>query len=318
MAVGRISVVIPFYNNIDKLVPTLESVHAQRLAPAEVILVDDGSAPAARDRLRAVQRRFGFALIEQPNQGPAVARNTGIRAARHDFVALLDADDLWHPDKLLRQQEAADAAGDAALVVCNSKTVDASGRFLYENRFARFAGDPEALSSAVLNNRIYSITSALFFRREAALQAGLMNPALRYREDHAFLIHLIAQGAVAFVDAALSSRVVHREGYSHAETSPHILEKDLWDERFFQDVAHRFGPRALAEARALARQHTARNDIILGRRGTAIRSMLRLALSTRQVVRPGLIVGAALAAMVRPGLLDARDPALAARRKAAR
>ena len=94
-----ISVVIPAYNAAHFLPRCLKSVFAQTLKPAEVIVVDDGST----DDTAAVAAALGARVIGRQNGGISAARNTGIQNASGQWIALLDADDLWAPEKLERQ-----------------------------------------------------------------------------------------------------------------------------------------------------------------------------------------------------------------------
>lgn len=89
-----ISVIIPSYNRIDYLRECLDSVFAQRFLPSEVIVVDDGSIDGTVEMLAADPR---VTLLQQANSGPGVARNRGAAAARGDYLAFLDSDDLWFP-----------------------------------------------------------------------------------------------------------------------------------------------------------------------------------------------------------------------------
>lgn len=91
--------VIPGYNAADFIGDAIASLRAQTRAVAEIIVVDDGS----HDDTAAVAERAGARVIKQANGGPAAARNTGIRAARTEWIALLDADDLAHPERLGRE-----------------------------------------------------------------------------------------------------------------------------------------------------------------------------------------------------------------------
>src|SRR5579883_3011231 len=97
-----ISVVTPFYNRARYIAAAVDSVLAQTLPPAEVILVDDASAPAHARALDALAGRARVLRLPR-NQGVAAARNAGLRAARGELVAFLDSDDLWEPDKLAVQ-----------------------------------------------------------------------------------------------------------------------------------------------------------------------------------------------------------------------
>jgi len=97
----RVSVVIPAYNCARYISRAIESVLAQTHPADEIIVVDDGST----DDTAAVVRQYGSAVryIYQNNAGPSAARNTGINAARYPWIAFLDADDEWLPEKLQLQ-----------------------------------------------------------------------------------------------------------------------------------------------------------------------------------------------------------------------
>jgi glycosyltransferase involved in cell wall biosynthesis len=107
-----IDVIVPAYNGARFLHDSLGSVSAQTCAVNEVIVVDDGST----DDTAAVARSLGARVVPQSNAGVAVARNTGIRTSRAPFIALLDADDRWHPELLEAQWRAHEAFPDAAIV----------------------------------------------------------------------------------------------------------------------------------------------------------------------------------------------------------
>jgi glycosyltransferase involved in cell wall biosynthesis len=101
-----ISVIMPVYNSERYIASALESIERQTLTPLEVIVVDDGST----DRSAEIAGGFGGRIRSaiQENRGPAAARNHGLRLARGDVIAFLDADDLWSPDKLRRQADLLD------------------------------------------------------------------------------------------------------------------------------------------------------------------------------------------------------------------
>src|SRR3982751_2380169 len=97
MELPLVSVIIPVHNGAKYLRAALESVLAQTYSPFEVIVVDDGSV----DDSGVIAQSFNdVRYIHQANQGVAAARNHGIEAARGDFFAFLDQDDLWTPEKL--------------------------------------------------------------------------------------------------------------------------------------------------------------------------------------------------------------------------
>ena len=99
---SAVSVIIPSYNCEPFLAEAIESVFAQTYRPKEVIVVDDGST----DQTAAIARSYKeVQYIYQANQGPAIARNNGIATARGDFIAFIDHDDMWLPNKLEVQIE---------------------------------------------------------------------------------------------------------------------------------------------------------------------------------------------------------------------
>ena len=100
-----VTVVIPCFNAAPFLRATLESALNQSHAPCEVLVIDDGST----DQSAAIAASYGppVRVISQANQGESVARNRGIEEARGSWIAFLDSDDLWMPEKLERQLTAA-------------------------------------------------------------------------------------------------------------------------------------------------------------------------------------------------------------------
>lgn len=95
-----VSVVVPVYNGERFLAAALDSIFAQDYRPLEAIVVDDGSTDRTRDIVKSyAEARY----LYQANQGHGAAKNTGIAAASGEFVAFLDADDLWTPNKLAVQ-----------------------------------------------------------------------------------------------------------------------------------------------------------------------------------------------------------------------
>ena len=92
-----VSVIVPVYNGEHYLSFAIHSILRQDYHPSEVIVVDDGSTDNSANIARSFKE---VRYIHQSNQGVAMARNVGIAAARGEFIAFLDADDLWTPNKL--------------------------------------------------------------------------------------------------------------------------------------------------------------------------------------------------------------------------
>ncbi|HET9602837.1 MAG TPA: glycosyltransferase family A protein [Gemmatimonadales bacterium] len=126
MSAPLVSCIIPVYNGERFLAEAITSILAQTHRPLEVIVVDDGStdgtgAIVARDFAEHAGDAAAGAVVRylrQENAGPVVARNTGVAAARGDYLAFLDADDTWVPKRLETQLESLSEHPEAAISVC--------------------------------------------------------------------------------------------------------------------------------------------------------------------------------------------------------
>jgi len=124
--VNSISVVMPCYNSAPFLREAVDSVLGQTCPEGELVVVDDGSTDDSRDILRGYGDRIR--VIEQANRGPYPARNAGLKIARGEFVAFLDADDWWSPDFLEKLHGALVGHPEAALAYCGWQNVGATER----------------------------------------------------------------------------------------------------------------------------------------------------------------------------------------------
>lgn len=122
-----VSVIIPTYNRAKILGKVIQSVLDQTYKDFEIIIVDDGSTDDTKQVLAQYKNKIIY--IYQENQGGAVARNTGINHANGKYIAFLDSDDLWFPQKLKKQVEILEQHDDFALVYTNILYIDDAGRF---------------------------------------------------------------------------------------------------------------------------------------------------------------------------------------------
>lgn len=125
MQSATVSVIIPAYNSERYVADAVRSVLAQSYRPHEIIVVDDGSTDGTA---RALQPFAGAVrYLSQENRGEPAARNTGMRAATGEYVAFLDADDLWLPEKLALQMAYFAAHPSCAFVYSDMSTFDENG-----------------------------------------------------------------------------------------------------------------------------------------------------------------------------------------------
>jgi len=120
-----ISVVIPTYNGSMYILKTIESVLKQTCKDYEIIVVDDGSEEDIEGLLKPFANMISY--IHLQNSGPAAARNTGIRASRGEFIALLDHDDVWEPDNLQGKVDILRGNPECAMIYSYPELIDCEG-----------------------------------------------------------------------------------------------------------------------------------------------------------------------------------------------
>ena len=184
-----VSVIIPVYNGEAFVVEAVNSALAQTYSNLEVVIVDDGSPDNAA---KLVQTRYQdearVRLVRQPNTGTAAARNTGIRYARGTLIALLDQDDRWLPEKLVRQVPLFDDP-QVGLVHTGGCVVDVeTGRITSTYH----AAEQLALPDLVRWCKVGCATTLI--RRDVLDQIGLFNPDLGGVDDWDMWIRIAAAG----------------------------------------------------------------------------------------------------------------------------
>jgi len=199
----RVSVIIPAFQAASYIKDTLTSVQNQTLSDIEIIVVDDGSTDetgAIVAQLASTDPRVR--LISQVNAGVAAARNTGIEAASAQFVAPLDADDLWKPEKLELQLAAIqDPTAEYVLAYSWHVAIDEHDRIVGPFDF-RPAATGEVLAEFALQNLVGA--SSPLLRRSVVESIGGYDPSLRSRggqgsEDWKLFVQMAAAGPVAMV-----------------------------------------------------------------------------------------------------------------------
>ncbi len=193
----RISVVIPSFNRAHTLHRSLSSVLAQSSAADEIIVVDDGSED---DSAELVSSQFPTVrLIRQQNKGVSAARNTGISAAEHDWIALLDSDDEWLPHKLqtIRQQQSDYA--DQVLFHSDEIWIRNGQRVNPMHKHAKYGGwiFDRCLPLCVIS------PSAAVIRRDIIEQLGGFDETLPACEDYDLWLRLCQRYPVYYIDQPL-------------------------------------------------------------------------------------------------------------------
>lgn len=208
-----ISVIIPAYNAAGFMGETLDSVFAQTFTNHEVIVINDGSPDT--EQLEHVLQRYPSNLryIKQENQGAAAARNTGLRAAKGEFVAFLDADDTWLPEFLEKQLALIKSSG-ADLVFADALF---SGDSLLDGRTFMQLDPPrgEVTSANLLAVKVTVLTSTVLARKAPILDVGLFDVSMRRGHDFDLWFRLAKAGArFAFTREVLGHHRIVESGLS--------------------------------------------------------------------------------------------------------
>jgi glycosyltransferase involved in cell wall biosynthesis len=205
-----VSVIMPAYNVAPFIAETLDAVAAQTFSAYEVIVVNDGSPDTAELELALAPYMGRLVYIEQENKGAGAARNAALRAARGEFVAFLDADDLWLPDYLSEQLDFI-RAGDYDLVYADALLFGDSP--LAGRTFMDIApSEGEVTFGSLVSGRCNVITSGVVARRRLVLEAGLFDEGLRNSQDFELWVRLVRRGARAGYQRKVLLRYRYHEG----------------------------------------------------------------------------------------------------------
>lgn len=220
----RFSVVIPAYNAAATLARAIDSVLAQTWPAHEIVVVDDGSA----DATGAVASGFGERVhyLRQANAGPSAARNQGVQAAAGDWIAFLDADDWFYPDRLRVHAEMIQAKPGLDFLLAGYDYRDAEGRLIQPSLPASALGrrllhrhgegGRALIEGADIGAYIaeqFSDTRGLSVPRERFIAVGGFPLGLRICEDVVFLLRLCAASRRAgVVCSSQAVYLVHEHG----------------------------------------------------------------------------------------------------------
>jgi glycosyltransferase involved in cell wall biosynthesis len=206
----KVTVVIPAYNAMTFLPETLDSVLQQTFTDFEVSIVNDGST----DRIVAwfmTVKDDRVRLISQANQGLSAARNTGIDEARGEYIAFLDADDLWAPTKLEQQVRCLDRDPAVGLVYTWTRLVDETGKPTGVKYDSEVEGN---VWQQILVGDIVGSGSSAMVRRDCFDRVGGFDPNLPAAEDFDLWTRIAAQYPVAVVKEFLLDYRQHSSNMS--------------------------------------------------------------------------------------------------------
>ncbi len=201
-----IAAIVPVFNRPRAVLDGLEGVLAQTLAPAALIVVDDGStddtAARVEEWLAAKRPSFPARLVRQPNQGAAVARNHGTaEAAECDVLAYLDSDDIWPPDYLRRMSDAFERDPGAVAASADRVNHDFATGKVDPHGYAPYAEQTRNATSIMFEEGPPG-TSSTAFRASAFREAGGFDAAWPTGQDYDLMLRVSLLGRWLYVPGA--------------------------------------------------------------------------------------------------------------------
>lgn len=229
--VPKVSVVIPAYNAMTYLPETLNSVLKQTFSDFEVVIIDDGSTDLIQAWIAQNITDPRVRLITQANQGLSGARNTGIANAQGEYVAFLDADDVWEPTKLEKQVNYLDNNSTVGLVYNWTAFIDAEGKPTGRIMGGDIEGD---VLEEILQHNIIDCPSVVV-RRKCFETVGMFDITLRSVEDWDMWIRIAARYPLAVIKEPL---VYYRQHSSNMSKNWRVMEQAFHQviEKSFQSV----------------------------------------------------------------------------------
>ena len=231
----KVSVVMPVYNACRYLRPALDSILAQTLREIELICIDDGSTDTSLDMIKIYQQTDSrIRILTETNAGPGLARNNGLKRARGEYVAFLDADDFYEPDMLELLYNAA-VEKDLDIAICEYD--------IFDNKKTRFMQTPPNEHSRIYNNgavtsknehpdRILESTSGSawnkLFKKSFILEKGItfLSDAMMFEDVYFTVSALAFAERVSKVDELLVHHRVYKQQSrvrTFAKYYPHVL-----------------------------------------------------------------------------------------------
>lgn len=213
-----ISVIIPAYNAASTILETIDSVREQTFSDIEIIIINDGSTDQTLELLSTINDSR-LKVISYENGGLSVARNRGISHARGEFLAFIDADDLWTPDKLQLQFEALQRHPEAGVAYSWTHFMDEHGESFHSDKPIFFEGN--VYGKLLVWNFIASGSNPLI-KKQAIDSVGEFEPSVSGAADWDYWLRLAAHWPFAVVP---KPQIFYRQSSSSMSSKVEFMEQ---------------------------------------------------------------------------------------------
>ena len=215
---GAVDVVVPVRDGAKTISAALRSALRQSMPPKRIIVIDDGSKDDTASIVVDMSNDL-IELIRTPPVSISHARNIGIKASRAEFVAFLDADDLWHPDKLRRQLHVFTEHERAAVIYCGTVIRRPSGAII---DFVAPSLKGFVLEGLLAGGHAGN-SSSIMVKRKALLQIGGYDETFIFGQDADLLLRLAPQYEFHFADEFLVDVIQHPDSVSYRRSGNETL-----------------------------------------------------------------------------------------------
>jgi len=200
----KVSVIIPTFNRADFLVKTIETVFNQTFKDFEIIISDDGSTDGTKEMISEFGEKVHYIYNDHTGL-PSCARNSAIKMAKGEYLAFLDSDDQWLPDKLNKQIELLENSQGVGLICSNAYVVNSDGK-MSEHLYLR---QGKGKSGKVLTDLIrdnFIITSTTIVRTKIVKEIGYFSELneLKAVEDYNLWLRIAAKYEIVFIEEPLA------------------------------------------------------------------------------------------------------------------
>lgn len=196
-----VSVIIPTHNRCSLLIRAIESIEKQTFRDFEIIIVSDASTDETDEKMNELQKKtsyISYYAIDR-SRGANYARNYGIQHAKGEYIAFLDDDDEWLPQKLEEQVKKFQASPDIGLVYCNVNIVDCTGKFICVNQ----QNTEGNVSKEILFGGFIHTTSCVMLKKQVAIDAGLFDESMPAMQDYDMWIRCCQIAEVGLIKTPL-------------------------------------------------------------------------------------------------------------------
>jgi glycosyltransferase involved in cell wall biosynthesis len=217
-SVPAVSIILPTFNRLDFLRLAIDSVFAQTFIDWDLIIADDGSAEQTRAYLRSLVSEPRVKVIWLPHTGnPGAVRNAALREAKGEYIAFLDSDDLWRPEKLERQIASLRSSANCRWSYTSYDRIGKTGEVIYPdaNPMVPHRG---AIFEPLLTLEAEVSTPAVVVERRLLALVGGFDEAQFLWEDYDLWLRLALHSDVDLIDEPLTRLRSHEQHYSSAGT----------------------------------------------------------------------------------------------------